>query len=153
MEFQSSLQKLQRSPCWHYSYESLTIQITPRRFSNSNNQVPGRVRAGGGGLTGQNRRRRSPAARVGLGEMESRPRRTSGCTWCVGRGSEEGGRRWTAVWRRSAKAGTALRWTTAEEIGPMRTSEASLRCWWGLFGSSRGGGVAPRASRAAELDG
>ena len=88
---------------------------------------------------------------MGLGEMESRPRRSSGCTWRVGRGSEEGGRRWTAVRWRSAKAGTALRWTTAEEIGPMRTSEASLRCWWGLFGSSRGGGVAPRASRAAEL--
>ena len=58
MEFQSSLQKLQRSPCWHYSSESQSIHITPWPFSNSNNQVPGRVRAGGGGLTGQNRRRR-----------------------------------------------------------------------------------------------
>ena len=34
MEFQSSQQKLQRSPLWHYSYESQSIHIAPWRFSN-----------------------------------------------------------------------------------------------------------------------
>src|SRR6185437_5359328 len=32
MEFQSSRQKLQRSPQWHYSYESQSIHITPWAF-------------------------------------------------------------------------------------------------------------------------
>ena len=66
MEFQSSLQKLQRSPERYYSYVSTAIQITPWGFDSFQPEVPGRTKTGErapAGLAG-----RFPAAQVAGGE-------------------------------------------------------------------------------------
>ena len=65
MEFQSSLQNLQRSPCCYYSSESTAIQITPWGFVSFNPEVLGRM-----GEQGK-RRRPLPAARLAGGEGEA----------------------------------------------------------------------------------
>ena len=57
LNFKDHSKLLQTSPCGHYSNVSLTTQITPWGFSNSNTDVPGRVREGRRGLTGLYRRR------------------------------------------------------------------------------------------------
>ena len=93
LNFKDHNKLLQTSPCWHYSYESLSTQITPWGFSNSNTDVPGRVREGRRGLTGRFPARGSPAARVeGCGSFTG-SRRTPGWSWGAGRGSEAAARR------------------------------------------------------------
>jgi len=76
MEFQSSLQKLQRSPCWHYSYESWAMHKTPRVVLNLNPRSLAVGKRNRGRMAGLYRRLGSPAARSGLGETKKRLRRT-----------------------------------------------------------------------------
>src|SRR6185295_20236087 len=93
LNFKDHSKLLQTSPCGHYSYESLSTQITPWGFSNSNTDVPGRVREGRRGLTGRLPARGSPAARVEGCVSFTGSRRTSRWSMVAGRGSEAAARR------------------------------------------------------------
>ena len=109
LNFKDHSKLLQTSPCGHYSYESLTTQITPWGFSNSNTDVPGRVREGRRGLTGGFPVRGSPAARLeGCGSFTG-SRRTTGWSWGAGRGSEAAARRSRAARRRRQATARVLR--------------------------------------------
>src|SRR6185436_12900224 len=72
LNFKDHSKLLQTSPCWHYSYESLSIHKTPRSFWNSKPEVLGSGQRGSAGLTGG-----FPARVEGCGSFTG-SRRTTG---------------------------------------------------------------------------
>ena len=126
------------------------MQITPWVSLNSSREVPGRGQRGERGLTGQIRRRRSPAARVEGRGSERKSRCTPG--WLArSRGGSELGRRWRAavVGARDMAAGW-LRWRLGEEEG-FASCARSRRSYWRGF---RGGvGLEWRFQGGPELAG
>src|SRR6185312_3420987 len=134
MEFQSSLQKLQRSPCYYYSSESTAIQITPWSFDSSQPKVLGRVREGGRWFDRQIRRLGSPAARNRWGKRERRPRRSSRYPWFAERRPEMGGPRQTGRRRRRQTTARVLQRGLGKGKWPGRCAgsrRSSLGCQHG----------------------
>ena len=96
-EISSSLQKLQRSPCWHYSYESWAMHKTPQVVLNLNPRSLAVGKRNRGRMAGLYRHLGSPAAMAGLGETKKRSMRTS---WCL-----ESRLGWSGKWVSTANGG------------------------------------------------
>ena len=66
-----------------------------------------------------------------LGKKKRSPSRTIGCPWRVGRGSEEGSRRWTVRRRWGRSSAGVFRWGLGEEELPVSCAGVRQSDWRG----------------------